>query len=815
MHFKTDELLLLENITYIADLEPLKSVLSFDKVSVKEYLASIDMDKIIDDEYYASLLTGYDFKNIIEAIKKNERLTSSIIYEPHIDNAYGAGGGLSVVFINEKMKEAVVAFRGTATKEWIDDFVGANQVDSLQQINALEWYKAVYEKLHLEEYYVTVTGHSKGGNKAKYITILNETVNRCVSFDGQGFSDKFFDFYKKQILKRQDVIENHNIDYDYVNILLNDLGKKTYYVGYDYGEGGFAESHCPNTFFNFTSLGVYNMTINPNGQSKEMQILDQFINSMIRSAINEKERSENNKLVGSLVEKAFQIGTDNNTTSEYISYLCDMVGNPQYVDNAAYLLTFTMKYVKQNPDFLNAIRDIMIHFHTEGVIKIIDMLEELVTSKKLNRLINLSNFLILHVNKIVVKKIQSIAKKKYDVDLTSEQIQRVLQIVSMTKTMLKTLELNMDGSDLDISDDELLDNEFILPENLNVVVLAGGLSNERNISLNTGKSVYERLKSKGHNVILLDAFMGYDEKELEINDAFSACDTYSLDLDTISTEIPDLWAVKKRRVDQSNSFFGPNVLQICRQSDIVFIALHGANGENGKVQATFDLLGIDYTGTDYFSSAVSSNKIVSKQLFINKKIPVPKGFLIKKDEPIIEPQQMNINYPVIVKPNNGGIGLGITVASDKVMYLKAIKEAFKWENEILIEEFVTGREFSVGILDGEVLPVLEVLPLKTKDKGISKNLAGTKQKVCPANISKDLEEKLKKTAKLANDSLGLKIYSKTDFIVRSDGSFVCLECDSLPHLNEESQLVEEARAHNIPFDVFVDKIIEVSLRKNN
>ena len=173
MHFKTDELLLLENITYIADLEPLKSVLSFDKVSVKDYLDSIDMDKIIDDEYYASLLTGYDFKNIIEAIKKNERLTSSIIYEPHIDNAYGAGGGLSVVFINEKMKEAVVAFRGTATKEWIDDFVGANQVDSLQQINSLEWYKAIYEKLHLEEYYVTVTGHSKGGNKAKYITILN------------------------------------------------------------------------------------------------------------------------------------------------------------------------------------------------------------------------------------------------------------------------------------------------------------------------------------------------------------------------------------------------------------------------------------------------------------------------------------------------------------------------------------------------------------------------------------------------------------------------------------------------------------------
>jgi len=810
MFFKVDELLLLENLTYMIDENPFESILNQANLTIYDYMAKIDMDMIIDDAEYSSYITGFDWKNIIKAIKNNKRLLETKIVEPHLDQAFGGGGGISVVFINDKLNEAIVAFRGTSANEWTDDFLGANQIDSLQQINALEWYKVVYEKLKLENYHTTVIGHSKGGNKAKYIAILNNTVDRCVSFDGQGFSDKFIENYKKEIKERQHVIENHNIDYDYVNILMNDIGKKTYYVGFDYGKGGFAESHCPNTFFNFKEDGEYELKINPKGQRPEMQILDQFINSMIRSAINEKERSENNKLVGDLVEKAFSIGVDDNTVPAYISYLCDMIGDPQYADNAAYLLTHTIKYSRQNPDFLKAIKDIMIHFNAEGIVKIIDMLDELVNSKKLNTLLNLSNFLILHVNKIVVKKIQSICKKKYNVDLTKEQIQGVLQIVSMTKVMLKTLELNMDGSDLTIDDFED-DDAFKLPENLNIVVLAGGLSNERNASLKTGYMVSNVLKEKGHNVILLDAFMGYDESELKIDDAFSEADKYSLKLDEIPSGIPDLWAVKKRRTDQSNSFFGPNVLQICRQSDLVFIALHGANGENGKVQATFDLLGIDYTGCDYFSSAISSNKIVSKQVFINNNIPVPRGYTVNKHERIIEPGEMKINYPVIVKPNNGGIGLGISIANDKNAFLKSLKEAFKWENEILVEEYIYGREFAVGTINGKALPVLEVLPLNTRDMNTGMTLAGKKETRCPANISKDLTKKLQDTATKASLALGLKSYSKTDFIVRNDGSFVCLECDSLPQLFPDSHLVTEANASGMSFGDFCETIIQMSL----
>lgn len=812
--YTTEELLLFENLTYLDDNPPFRTVIGSDNMTLKDFLDSFDLSIVDDDKDYASFITGKDWKNIFDTIYRHPRMLEAIILESHLDMAYGGGLGLSVVFLNKKDKEAVVAFRGTATNEWTDDFLGANQIDSLQQINCLEWYKMIYNKLNLEDYYINVIGHSKGGNKAKYITILNETVDKCTSFDGQGFSDKFIEHYKKEIIKRQNVIENHNIDYDFVNILMNDVGKKFFYYGYDYGRGGFAESHAPNTFFDFSEPGKCKMCINPNGQAKEMQVLDQFINSMIRSAYNDEDRSQNNMLVGTLVEKAFSIGAKEVSPEEFITILCDMVGENQ--NNTSYLLSYVIKYAKQNKQFLEALKSVMTYFKADSAVKTIDMLADLVNSKKLNAILSISNFLIVHVNKIVVKKIKSIAKKKYDIDLTDDQIRKVLQIISMIKETLKTLEINFDGSDLVIPESfDTIDEDKKIASNLNIVVLAGGLSNERNISLHTGYMVYNELKSHGHNVILLDSYMGYKESEIKIDDAFSTPETYSLVIDSIPDEIPDLWAVRKRRKDQSNTFFGPNVLEICKQSDLVFIALHGENGENGKVQAAFDLLGIDYTGSDYFSSALSSNKIVSKEVFIKNGIPVPKGYSIRKNEIINEPDRFNMSYPVIVKPNNGGIGLGISVASDSNAFIKAVNNALKWENEVIVEEYIVGREFAVGILDGKALPVLEVLPLNTKDMDIGLSLSGIKSKRCPANIDDELSTKLKDCALKASNVLGLTIYSKVDFILKNDGTFVCLECDSLPQLNPYSHLASMAKEDGISFGEFCDKIIDMSFNKSS
>ena len=810
--YKIDELLLIENLTYFEQTYPFTGILNAKGLTVREYLNNIEMDKIDLELDYSTYMTGFDFKNLVLAMQRHNNILDLFIADTHMDTAYGGGGGVSAVFLNDKTMEAVVAFRGTALNEWTDDFVASNQIDSLQQINALEWYKQIYDKFHLEKYSVTVTGHSKGGNKAKYITILNDTVKRCVSFDGQGFSDVFISHYKDRILERQDLIENHNVDYDYVNILLNDIGQRFYYHGYDYGKGGFAEAHCPNTFFDFEEDGKYNMRINTAGQAPEMQILDQFINSMSRSDVSDKERSETAQLVGILVEKAFSIGSsEENTVSDYISFVCDLVKDEKYSNNTAFLLAFIVKYSMENQAFLPALKGIMKHFGMDDFSNMIDMMSEIIQSKKLDTIVNLSNFLALHVSHVVTKIIQSVAKKKYGVSLTKEQVKGILLIVAMTKETLKTLKLNLDGSDIVLEKEIEEEGEYTLPESLDIVVLCGGLSTQRNISIKSGYMVCDALKSYNYNVILLDSFMGYGDSEEFIEDPFSDPDKYSLKIDEVTSEIPDLWAVKKRRKDQSNTYFGPNVLSICKKADIVFLALEGGDAENGKLQATFDLLDIEYTGCDYFASAISTNKYVAKQILRGCGIPVPKGYLIKKGEKVVTPEEKNFPYPVVVKPCNGGIGLGISVAMNNQSFQRAVKEAFRWEKEVLIEEFISGRQFSVSTIHGKALPILENAQLNTVDESSDLSLDGREVEKFNKKFSSRFVKELSKQAEKATLALGIDDYSMADFIIREDGTYVCLEVDSLPEFTEQSRFASAAKEAGIPFGELCVKIIELAL----
>ena len=151
---------------------------------------------------------------------------------------------------------------------------------------------------------------------------------------------------------------------------------------------------------------------------------------------------------------------------------------------------------------------------------------------------------------------------------------------------------------------------------MDIVVLAGGLSTERDVSFKTGSMVSKALRENGHRVIMLDVFMGYSDKEEEVSDVFAHAEEMSVKVSDIPETAPDLAKVKAQRKDQSDCFFGPNVIRIGQMADIVFMALHGENGENGKLQAAFDLYGIRYTGSDYLSSAIAMNKGVAKQFFI-------------------------------------------------------------------------------------------------------------------------------------------------------------------------------------------------------
>ena len=241
---------------------------------------------------------------------------------------------------------------------------------------------------------------------------------------------------------------------------------------------------------------------------------------------------------------------------------------------------------------------------------------------------------------------------------------------------------------------------------MNIVVLAGGLSTERDVSFVTGNTVAKALRKNGHNVILLDVFMGYGDKEEDLAGIFGRSEEVSVEVSAIPTTAPDLEAVKKSRKDQSECFFGPNAIELCRIADVVFMALHGENGENGKVQAAFDLFGIKYTGTGYLGSALAMDKGLSKRLFQANGIPTPAGIAMKKEECQYDFKKTGLTLPCVVKPCCGGSSIGVSIVRTEEEYHQALKDAFRWEEEVVIEDYIEGREFSVAVVDFKSLPVI-------------------------------------------------------------------------------------------------------------
>ena len=348
---------------------------------------------------------------------------------------------------------------------------------------------------------------------------------------------------------------------------------------------------------------------------------------------------------------------------------------------------------------------------------------------------------------------------------------------------------------------------------MNIVVLAGGLSTERDVSFITGNEVAKALRENGHRVILLDVFMGYDEKEVNVDDIFDKADEVSVKVSRIPETAPDLEAVKASRKDQSDCFFGPNVIRICQKSDIVFMALHGENGENGKIQAAFDLFGIKYTGSDYLSSAIAMDKNMSKKFFVNANIPTPNGVSMTRENRCDDHKKLGLNLPCVVKPCCGGSSIGVTIVRNDEEFTKALDDAFKWENELVIEEFVEGREFSVGVLSGKALPIIEIAPVEGFYDYKNKYKAGSTIETCPAELSIEKTKEMQKYAEMVAEAIGLNTYSRSDFLLDKEGNIFCLEVNTLPGMTPTSLLPQEANAVGVNFNELCEKLIEISLKK--
>lgn len=348
---------------------------------------------------------------------------------------------------------------------------------------------------------------------------------------------------------------------------------------------------------------------------------------------------------------------------------------------------------------------------------------------------------------------------------------------------------------------------------MKIVVLAGGLSTERDVSFKTGELVTKALRENGHQVILLDVFMGYSDKEEDLTGIFDRAEAVSVKVAAIPETAPDLEKVKAQRKDQSDNFFGPNVIELCRMADIVFMALHGENGENGKIQAAFDLFGIRYTGTGYLGSALAMNKGMAKQLFLENGIPTPRGTSLKRGEDAAKIEDCGIHFPCVVKPCSGGSSIGVSIVRDKAEYERALKEAFRWENELVIEEYVKGREFSVGVIDFQALPIIEIAPVEGFYDYKNKYKAGSTVETCPAELPEQITKEMQGYAEKVAEVLGLNTYSRTDFLLDAEDHIFCLEANTLPGMTPTSLLPQEAKVTGVDFNQLCEKLIESSMRK--
>ena len=342
---------------------------------------------------------------------------------------------------------------------------------------------------------------------------------------------------------------------------------------------------------------------------------------------------------------------------------------------------------------------------------------------------------------------------------------------------------------------------------MNIVVLTGGLSMERDVAISSGGKIAKALRSKGHNVVFMDVYLGYEGDKTPA-ELFSE-NSDLIKSKSVAEDIPDIEAVKAMRSDRGDCFLGKSVMAICRYADITFFALHGGEGENGQLQAAFDILGIKYTGTDYLSAALAMDKGISRALFEQRGVRIAKG---KKYFNSDSTGSWDI-FPCIIKPCAGGSSVGLTKVDTREQFDAAVKEAFLYDDEIVVEQFIDGREFAVGVLGNEVLPPIEIIPTTGFYDYKSKYQAGLTIEECPARITEAEDKALRDSAYSAYQTLGLKSYARMDFILDKDGKTYCLEANALPGMTPTSLLPQEAEAAGIDFAALCDRIVEISLEK--
>jgi D-alanine-D-alanine ligase len=329
-----------------------------------------------------------------------------------------------------------------------------------------------------------------------------------------------------------------------------------------------------------------------------------------------------------------------------------------------------------------------------------------------------------------------------------------------------------------------------------ITVLMGGTSAERDVSIASGLRIAAALRSRGHDVTSLDTALGVIDAAAE-RDLLAA---------GVQQEPPDLQSL----AEMSRRSLSPSLgtLPEVVGADVVFLALHGGQGEDGTLQALFDLSGVRYTGTGPLGSSVAMDKDISKRLFRDNGVTTPGWLMAPATASEVKRQ---LGFPVIVKPSKQGSTVGLTLVREASGLDAAIAEAFKYDDEVMLEQFIAGRELTVGILGSDALPVGEIIPKHELYDYECKYTKGMAVEEFPAKLEPAVAARVQDQALLAFHALKLRGYARIDFRLDDSGGCFCLEANTLPGMTELSLIPQAAAAAGISFPELCERIVQLAI----
>ena len=332
---------------------------------------------------------------------------------------------------------------------------------------------------------------------------------------------------------------------------------------------------------------------------------------------------------------------------------------------------------------------------------------------------------------------------------------------------------------------------------LRIAVLMGGTSAERDVSLASGIRIMEALRKTGHEVTAVDTVAG----------VLSAADEQRLLAGgVVKTAPPDTKALIRMNAAMQGT------LKALPNADVLFLALHGGQGEDGTLQALLDLTGVPYTGSGHLASALAMDKDLSKHLFRAAGVPTADWLMAPVT---VEEVRASLGFPVIVKPSKQGSTVGLSIVKSPEQLQPAIEAALEHDDEVMIERFIAGRELTVGILGDDVLPVGEIISKNEIYDYEAKYTPGMAVEEFPARLTKAETETVQRLAKKAFDALKLRGYARIDFRMATDGTFYCLEANTLPGMTQTSLIPQAAAAAGISFPELCDRIVQIALVKRD